>query len=155
MSIKLWFEETDIAAWRSRREWTAQFVDDADVNVVGRQIRFLRTTHGWTQEELGKRLGFSKVAICSYKHGVRVPSVEVLNKLADVFGVTVDFLLGRSTGDKDGELIEVLRRGDYAVAETEREIIGISRKLPKEKIQMLLEFGRFLLAQSGVSEQVV
>lgn len=88
----------------------------------------------------------------SYEHGVRVPDVEVLNKLADVFGVTVDFLLGRSTGDKDREFIEALQRGEYAVSAVEREIIRILRNFPKEKMQTLLEFGRFLLVQGDTGD---
>lgn len=141
MSVKLWFDEMETTVGVFCNDWAKEFADEGDeVNVLGKQIKMLRTIRGWTQEELGKRLGVSKVAVCSYEHGLQVPNVEMLNKLADLFEVTVDYLLGRHE--------------DCGVSETEREMIAILRRLPEKQTRILLEFARFLRKQSAVREQV-
>ena len=47
------------------------------------------------QEELGRRLGISKQSISNWENENIMPSVELLERLADCFGVTTDYLLGR------------------------------------------------------------
>lgn len=47
-----------------------------------------------TQEELANRVGVSKAMISAYETEIRYPSYDVLIKLASVFGVTTDYLLG-------------------------------------------------------------
>lgn len=49
-----------------------------------------------TQEELGKKVNVTKVSISGYENGNRTPDTETLQKLADVFAVSTDYLLGRS-----------------------------------------------------------
>ena len=53
-----------------------------------------------TQEELAKLLGVSKTSIGYYRQGQTEPSFDALCKIADFFGVSTDFLLGRAA---DGE----------------------------------------------------
>ena len=48
-----------------------------------------------TQTELGDILNVTKVTISCYERGTRNPSLETLNDLADVFGVTIDYFFGR------------------------------------------------------------
>jgi len=59
------------------------------------KIKQLRAEKKKTQEELGKIIGVTTSMIGMYEMGVRRPSYEVLIKLADYFGVTTDYLLGR------------------------------------------------------------
>lgn len=63
--------------------------------MIGSNIKLLRNQKKISQEELGKVLGVTTSAVGQYETGVRNPSYSVLNKLADYFGVTVDYLLGR------------------------------------------------------------
>lgn len=56
----------------------------------------LRTKKGWTQEEIAERLGVSRPSIAGYESKDRVPRKEMLNKIADLFGVSIDYLLGRT-----------------------------------------------------------
>jgi len=55
----------------------------------------LRLAHGLTQQELAKHLGISPVTISGYENGHREPTIEMLERIADYFDVTVDYLLGR------------------------------------------------------------
>lgn len=60
------------------------------------QIRESRLERGLRQEELGKVLNVSGRTIGHYENGLRGPTPEVLNKLADFFGVSIDYLLCRT-----------------------------------------------------------
>lgn len=53
----------------------------------------LRKAHGLSQPELGQRIGTSGAIIGRYERGEMTPSVEVVRKLADAFGVTLDYLV--------------------------------------------------------------
>ena len=59
------------------------------------QIRRLRMAHGITQVELAHRLGVSKQSVSNWESNNIQPSIELLEKIADLFGVTTDYLLGR------------------------------------------------------------
>lgn len=59
------------------------------------QIRYLRTAQGMTQVELAHRLGVSKQSVSNWESNNIQPSIELLEKIADLFGVTTDHLLGR------------------------------------------------------------
>lgn len=56
----------------------------------------LRRERGLTQAELAARLGISKSAVSMYERGNREPELDLLEKMADVFGVSVNALLGRA-----------------------------------------------------------
>lgn len=60
----------------------------------GKRVLELRKAQGWKQEELGKRLGTSGVVVGRYERGGMMPSIEVAQKMAEIFGVTVDYLVG-------------------------------------------------------------
>lgn len=63
--------------------------------MLGRRIRQLRNDNGWNQEELGKKMNLAKVTISQYENETRSPNPDIINQFADLFGVTVDYLLGR------------------------------------------------------------
>ncbi|BAD74778.1 transcriptional regulator [Geobacillus kaustophilus HTA426] len=64
--------------------------------VLGDRLRKLRQEKKLTQEELGKKINVTKVSISGYENGNRTPDTETLQKLADFFNVTTDYLLGRT-----------------------------------------------------------
>lgn len=57
----------------------------------------LRQDKKMTQEELAKILFVTSGTISNYENGVHLPDIEKLISLADFFGVTTDYLLGRCT----------------------------------------------------------
>ncbi|MBQ2873364.1 MAG: helix-turn-helix transcriptional regulator [Bacilli bacterium] len=63
--------------------------------ILGYRLRELRRENGMSQEDLGKLLGVTKVSVSGYENGNRVPSLDVLNQILDVFGVSADYLMGR------------------------------------------------------------
>lgn len=62
--------------------------------MVGDKIRELRKEAGFTQDELGKKVGVIKQTISSWENNISSPSFDVVDKLADIFGVSGAYLLG-------------------------------------------------------------
>lgn len=62
-------------------------------------IKTLREEKGLTRDELAKRMNITYSALSKYETNNRFPDKETLNRIADYFGVTTDYLLGR-TDDK-------------------------------------------------------
>lgn len=62
----------------------------------GKRLKKLRNEKGLTQQQVADRVWVSKAVVSSYEIGTRAPSYEVLIKLAKLFGVSTDFLLGVS-----------------------------------------------------------
>ncbi len=57
-------------------------------------MRQLRKERGWTQEQVADKLGRSKVSVSQYENGIRKPSFEIIEALADVYQVDLNYLLG-------------------------------------------------------------
>lgn len=78
-------------------------------------IKDIRTRKNLTQADVANALGVSSVVYSRYETGSRQPSTEVLMQMADIFGVTVDYLLGR----QDVE--------DSTLSSFEQQLISASR----------------------------
>ena len=59
------------------------------------RIRALRKEHGYSQEQMARKLHLTQGAISQWENGLTVPAADQLIAIADVFGITVDDLLGR------------------------------------------------------------
>ncbi|RHJ61346.1 helix-turn-helix domain-containing protein [Ligilactobacillus salivarius] len=60
------------------------------------RLRALRNEKKLTQDELGKLLNVSGKTIGTWERDSRQPNIEAINKLASIFDVTTDYLLGNS-----------------------------------------------------------
>lgn len=60
------------------------------------RIRELRNARGWGQKDLAAKLQISYQAIGNYETGRREPDIKTIFAMCDLFGVTADYLLGRS-----------------------------------------------------------
>ena len=61
--------------------------------IIANNIQQLRRETGITQLDLAERLNYSDKAISKWERGESVPDITVLKQIADMFGVTVDYLL--------------------------------------------------------------
>ncbi|BDS10676.1 helix-turn-helix domain-containing protein [Aureispira anguillae] len=76
---------------------------------IGDNISKLRKAKNWSQGELADKIGSSRIMIGKYERGDNLPSVEVLAKLAQIFEVSVDFLLGQGiNASYDKRMVERL-----------------------------------------------
>ena len=61
---------------------------------MGEKLRLLRKEHKFTQKQLAERIGVAISAVSSYESGVRFPTYDTLIKLARIYHVSTDYLLG-------------------------------------------------------------
>lgn len=66
---------------------------------LGNNIKKYRKMFKLSQEDLAKKSNLSRNAIYNYENNKRQPSIETLNKIADVLGVTVNDLIKDDTID--------------------------------------------------------
>ena len=71
------------------------------IEIIGKQIASLRKEKGIKQEELANYVGVSTQAVSKWENG-GVPDTELLSKIADFFGVSIDSLFGRNITDYSG-----------------------------------------------------
>lgn len=64
--------------------------------MFGNRLTELRKQRKLTQNDMAKLLGVARTTYSSYEQGRRTPDVEIQNKIADYFGVTLDYLHGRN-----------------------------------------------------------
>ncbi|EDX54311.1 XRE family transcriptional regulator [Bacillus sp. SH7-1] len=95
--------------------------------MIGEKIKELRKNNKITQEQLGNAIGVSKMAISYFEKGKKSPGRESLEKIADYFNVTTDYLLGRS---EDPELSE---EENKIVTEEGKNIMALIESLPEEE----------------------
>lgn len=81
-------------------------------SIIAENITALRKGNSMTQIELAEKLNYSDKAISKWERGESVPDITVLKAIADMFDVTVDYLLVREHISVDQELSEeeVLKR---------------------------------------------
>ena len=86
---------------------------------MGEKLKSLRIEKKLTQKQVADRIGLAISAVSSYESGTRYPSYDVLVKLARIFHVPTDYLLGITntrnidvTGLNDNEIELVLQLVD-------------------------------------------
>ena len=60
------------------------------------KIKELRLEKEWTQKELAEKLGTNNKNIWAWENKIASPDIETLKQLAEIFDVTVDYLIGRT-----------------------------------------------------------
>ena len=66
------------------------------MNTFSKRLKELRRDRRLTQKELGKALFIDDTSISKYENEKAMPENELLQRIADYFGVSIDYLLGRS-----------------------------------------------------------
>lgn len=61
---------------------------------IGDRLKELRTAKKMSQKDLAEQIGIAKSVISFYESDARCPSYDVLIKIAEIFNVTTDYLLG-------------------------------------------------------------
>jgi transcriptional regulator with XRE-family HTH domain len=98
------------------------------------RLRTLRQQHGVTTFKLGDVLGLNSTTITKWENGA-FPSERTLNKLCDFFGVSMDYLLGRS--DVKITVMREARWAEIAVVENTKPYKGKVirfQDIPKDSI---------------------
>ena len=65
--------------------------------MLGDKIKDLRKKHGYSQTQTAIKLNVTQGAVSQWENNITVPAADQLSSIADVFGISVDELLGRDT----------------------------------------------------------
>ncbi|AQS10614.1 HTH-type transcriptional regulator Xre [Clostridium saccharobutylicum] len=94
--------------------------------MLGDKIKILRKKKGLTQQELSAAIGVSRSTIGMIEKNLQGTGKETLMKLADFFGVTVDYLLSDNEQTENNE--EIKKEIDYSLSIKEQEDIDDEAK---------------------------
>ena len=89
--------------------------------LMGQRIKSLRKERKLTQQELGKMLNVTKVSVCCYEKGTRIPSLDTLIDMSNIFRVSLDYFVGNDA---------------YIIAEDDS---NYGMKMSKEEIKIIEE----------------
>ena len=106
---------------------------------VNETLKSLRQAKKLTQAEAAVQLDVSLSSYQKYERDKNsvVPSLDVLLRIADFYGVTTDYLLGRDTGDP--EPIDQLAN-EFNMTELEKKILDNYLSLPDDMREDLMDF---------------
>ncbi len=114
------------------------------------KLKELRQENGWTQKELGDKIGIHKMRISAYERGKVTPETKILVKMSEVFNVSLDYLVfGNEEGHnnktsptaeiKDRELLRQFEELDKVNVQDKEIIKGvIDLALWKSRTQRLV-----------------
>ena len=73
--------------------------------IIGENLTELRKQKGYTQISLAEKLNYSDKAISKWENGSSLPPIDILLELANLYGVTLDYLV-KDSSQKDKKLLK-------------------------------------------------
>ena len=67
---------------------------------ISTRLTYLRERQGWTKTRVAQALGMSLQKYANYEYGSREPDLETIAKIASLYDVSADYLLGRKEPEK-------------------------------------------------------
>lgn len=116
---------------------------DGMSNSTGKRLELLRENKGWTKSLVARKLGIKAVSTyANWEYGIRQPDNKMLVKIADLFDVSVDYLLGRTDDPVPNEKEQTFEEW---LNDPETEVFFKDYlKAPKERKEQLREFWEFI-----------
>jgi transcriptional regulator with XRE-family HTH domain len=108
--------------------------------MLGQRLKKLRQAKNHTQQQIADLLKINRVTYTQYELDKREPDNAILSLLADFFGVSTDYLLGR-TDDAQAHKITTMaaHRADDPTSE-----------LPEDARKSIEDFKKFIFEKHGV-----
>lgn len=119
-----------------------------------RSLTLLRKERGVSQRSVAKDLGISQALLSHYENGIREPGLAFVIKACDYYGVSADFLLGRTLTRDGTTIVDAETLYDYS-SEKDNVLRGsimatLSKKLLVNSIGVLFD----LLGKTGKKEAI-
>lgn len=115
---------------------------DTKREAIGERIAEVRKGLGWKQPQFGDYIGVSKQSVSGYERGEVFPTIEALTKIAQVGGVSLDWLLlGKGPRSlRDEYPTQVKEKEDHydSISQKDRVLLRMLRSCPLE-IQETIE----------------
>jgi MerR family transcriptional regulator, light-induced transcriptional regulator len=104
---------------------------------IQNRIRGLRKAKGLTQKDLAELLGMTQTAIANYEQGIRMPAAEKLQRIAGIFEVTIDYLVGIEER-LDDKYFDITINSGEKLDELYKRYIGYLLKSNKEEARNVI-----------------
>ena len=108
---------------------------------IGDRIRKVRYAHKLTQQQMADQLHITRSCLANYERGTRQPPLELLNDIARIFQVDLDYLLGNTSNPMKENLMAELFSATRYISKDGR--LDISTLTPTHKI-VAVEFINYL-----------
>lgn len=114
------------------------------------RIKELRILKGLSQKDLAKILGCNQTAVGKYERGQLEPNINLLNILANFFGCSIDYIVGRE--DDFGNVVVSGQSTDQLTAK-EKRLLKAFGSLPDIEKNKLIEDAEFYALRHVKQEQ--
>lgn len=116
----------------------------------GDRLKELRICNELTQEELAKHFNTGKSSISNYEKNTRLPDANTIEKYADYFNVSVDYILGK-TDIKNKDIMEKDLEKINKFMEDNKEYFDIMKKIKDNNIDLseVDEYIEFLISKKN------
>lgn len=85
----------------------------------------------WTQEYAANKIGVARTTYTAYENGTKSPPIETINQMADLFGVSADYLLGRTDNSSPSHMNK--DEEEFQVFANDPSLQKWYKELPKTK----------------------
>ena len=102
---------------------------------LANNLRFLRTKHKLTQDDLSSLLNISRQAYSNYETGVREPNLQLPAELSWIYHTSVDSLITQYCNAKNPSSVEVKNYFCIKIENSENDIL-----LTKNEVNLLLKY---------------
>lgn len=111
---------------------------------LGEYLRYLRTEHGYTQQDIADKLGIHRSTYTYYENGKTEPNLDIVKKLTEIYNIPADDIImnnkSRSEIVADTKLtLAPARKSKAPLTNVENELIEKFRDLNTEEREGLLE----------------
>ena len=107
-----------------------------DSNIISTRLRELRSLKGVSQDAAAEACEISRVGLARYETGQRVPVVKIASKLAEYYGVSVEYLLGKDS-------VEAQAQEKAPTNSIDAQIMKELEGLEVDQLREVLNFIRF------------
>lgn len=90
--------------------------------MFGEKLKALRKSTDMTQQQIADKLGVTRAAYSHFENGRNEPDSETIVKLAKIFEVSTDYLLGHTDSQKDPNLLVATHVDDDLTEEQKKEV---------------------------------
>jgi len=112
--------------------------------MLGEKIKELRKKKKMTQQDVANKLKLAKSTISQYENNINEPDNKTLIKIADMFEVTVDYLLGRDPNP-------TLSQSEKEEMRVTEELINMLENIPSNKRRQLekqiIDYAQYLTSK--------
>lgn len=95
---------------------------------IGDNIKYLREERNYSQRELAKVLNITPGTVSKYEKGTNQVPIDMLASIADVFGVSIDYLVGRTSMKRDMSVLDEKYSRYDSVSQFLEDALNLSRQ---------------------------